>query len=81
MVSEKIKALLKLTGKREAELAAAYGMTPQAMHNKFSRGSFSMEDAIKIGAETGAVLSFTLPDGQRITFDPSDIREKRAVSE
>jgi hypothetical protein len=76
MISDKMKALLKLTGKREVELAAEYGISPQGMHNKFSRGSFSMEDAIKIGAVTGATLSYTLPDGQRITFDSSDIREK-----
>ena len=76
MISDKIKAMLKLAGKKETELAAEYGITAQGMHNKFSRGSFSMEDAIRIGTFAGAELAFILPDGHKITFDPSDIREK-----
>ena len=67
---------MKLAGKKEAELATEYGISPQAMHNKFYRGSFSMEDGIRIGNFTGAEFAFILPDGHKITFDPSDIRDK-----
>lgn len=77
MVSDKIKAVLALTGLKEVDLVPIYGVTAQGIHNKFSRGSFSMEDAIKIGALAGAELAYILPDGHKITFDPSDIREKK----
>lgn len=79
MVSDKIKALLKLTGKREVELAEYYGMSAQGMHNKISRGSFSSDDLIKISDFVGAELAYTLPGGQKITFDTKDIRKSRST--
>lgn len=77
MVADKIKGLLTLSGKKEIELAEEYGISAQGMHNKFSRGSFSMEDAIKIGGFCGAELSYTLPDGHKIAFNSEDIRKKQ----
>lgn len=47
-VTEKIRALLSIKGKKNIELAAYMGMTPQSLQNKLSRGSFSAEDLIKI---------------------------------
>lgn len=75
MITDKLKAALRLAGKKEIELAQAYGISPQGMHNKFSRGSFSMEDGIKIADFCGAELCFLLPDGHKIVFDASDIRK------
>ena len=78
MVSDKLKGLLALSGKRQADLAEMYGTSKQAMSNKFKKESFSMMDAIKTGGFCGAELSFTLPDGQKITFDSSDIPPEKA---
>lgn len=47
-VTNKIKSLLSLKGKKNIELAAYLGISPQSMQNKLSRGSFSAEDLIKI---------------------------------
>ena len=41
MVSDKIKALLNIKGKKYKELAQLFGISEQAMRNKFARGSFS----------------------------------------
>ena len=47
-VTDKVKALLSMRGKKNIELAAYLGISPQSMQNKFNRGSFSAEDLIKI---------------------------------
>ena len=47
-VTEKIKALLSIKGKKNVELAAYLGISPQSLQNKFNSGSFSAEDLIKV---------------------------------
>ncbi len=76
MIADKMKAVLRLTGKKESELAKFYGISSQGMHNKFSRGSFSMEDGIKIAEFCGAEFCYLLPDGHKIVFDVSDLRQQ-----
>ncbi len=76
MISDKIKGLLAMSGRKEVELAAYFGISPQSMHNKFSRGSFSGEDLIKIADFLGVSFGFTLEDGQQIKLDKSDLRNK-----
>jgi DNA-binding XRE family transcriptional regulator len=49
-LTNKIKALLRMCGKKNTELAAYLGVTIQSLANKFNRGSFSAEDLIKIAA-------------------------------
>lgn len=73
-VSEKIKALMAIKGKKFVELAEYFGITPQSMQNKLSRGSFSAEDLIKIADFLGCTLSFELDEKQKIILDSSDIR-------
>ncbi|HMM32387.1 MAG TPA: hypothetical protein PKB13_11505 [Clostridia bacterium] len=74
MVSEKIKALLALKGKKNVGLAAHLGLSPQSMNNKLSRGSWSAEDLIKVAEFTGCTLSFDAGENQRIVLDIGDIR-------
>ena len=40
-VSDKVKGLLALSGKRQIELADYFGMTKQTMSNKMARDSWS----------------------------------------
>lgn len=74
-VTEKIKALLSMKGKKNIELATYLGISPQSMQNKFNRGSFSAEDLIKISAFTDCTLAFEVDGFQKIILDKSDIRE------
>lgn len=73
-VSDKIKALLALKGKKNFELAEYFEITPQSMQNKFARGGFSAEDLIKISKFLDYTLSFEIDDNQRIILDYTDIR-------
>ena len=73
-VTEKIRALLSLSNKKNIQLAAYLGISPQSMQNKLSRGSFSAEDLIKIAEFTGSELAFSTQNNQKITLDKADIR-------
>ena len=48
MVTDKVKALLSIRGKKNIELAKYLGISPQSMQNKLNRGSFSAENLIKM---------------------------------
>ena len=66
MVSEKIKALLNLTGKKQSDLAVHMGIAAQSVANKMLRDSWSAKDLANIADFVGGKLSITLPDGQQI---------------
>lgn len=72
-ISDKLRALLALNGKKSADLATYYGISPQAMRNKFSRGSFSADDLIQVAMFLDAELSFRTAD-QVITLDGKDLQ-------
>ena len=74
-VSDKVKAMLNLKGKKIIDLADNFDMSPQAMRNKLNRGSFSAEDLIKISMFLNAELSFKISDNQVIVLDGNDLRE------
>lgn len=74
-VTNKIKTLLSIKGKKNIELAAYLGISPQSMQNKLSRGSFSAEDLIKISDFLGCPLCFEIDHSQKIVLDNSDIRK------
>lgn len=74
-VSDKIKALLKIKDKKMNELAEYLGMGKQSLSNKFSRGSFSAEDLIKISTFLDCTLAFEIDEKQKIILDESDIRD------
>lgn len=69
MVSEKVKAILSLSGKKQVELAAHLGMTGQSMNNKMNRDSWSAKDLVAAAEFAGCKLAFVLPDGQNIFID------------
>ena len=66
MVSEKVKALLNLTGKKQSDLAAHMGIAAQSVANKMLRDSWSAKDLATIADFVGGKLSISLPDGQHI---------------
>lgn len=73
-VSEKIKALLQIKGKKKNELATYLGMNSQSLSNKFSRDSFSSDDLIKISNFLDCSLAFEIDDKQKIILDTSDLK-------
>ena len=75
-VSDKIKAGLKLEGKKIEELAEMLNISRQSMSNKFYRNSFSAEDLIKIADFLGYSLAF-VGTKQNIIFSVDDIKEKK----
>lgn len=75
-VSEKIKALLRMRGKKNKELAEYLGMNSQSLSNKFTRNSFSAEDLIKISSFLDCSLAFEIDEKQKIILDTSDLRQE-----
>lgn len=67
--SDKIKALLALSGKKQIDLAEEFGMVRQAMGNKMARDSWSTADLIRVARFTNSRLLFETTDGQRIYLD------------
>lgn len=76
MVSDKVRALLALSGKRNIDLAELYGVTRQSMTNKLAHNRFSADDLIRIASFTGCRVAFVFPDGQNIFLDTEDIRSE-----
>lgn len=75
-ITNKVKALLAMRNKKNIELAKYLKITPQSLQNKFTRGSFSAEDLIKIAEFTKCKLIIEIDDQQKIIFDKEDIREE-----
>ena len=65
-VSDKVKCLLAVSGKRQIDLAAYFGMSKQTMSNKMSRDSWSAKDLARVAEFCGCRVGFLLPDGQHI---------------
>ena len=74
-VTDKIKALLSIKGKKNVELAAYLGISPQSLQNKFTRGTYTAEDLIKVTHFVGCTLAFEIDDSQKIILETSDIRD------
>jgi len=74
MVSDKIKGLLSMRGKKYKELASLFGISEQAMRNKFVRGSFSADELIMIADFAGCQLAFEMDDSQKILLTTADLR-------
>ena len=75
-VASKIKALIKLKGKENSDLARYLEISNQALSNKFYRDSFSAADLIKISTFFGCDLAFIVDDAQRIVLTEEDLKQK-----
>ncbi len=75
-VSDKVKGLLALSGKKQLDLAAHFGMSKQTMSNKMARDSWSAKDLAKVAEFAGCKVGFVLPDGQHIFLEPEDDTEE-----
>jgi len=68
-VSDSVKALLALSGKKQNQLAEHFEMSKQAMSNKFAKNSWFAKDLIKAAEMCGCKVAFIMPDGQQIIID------------
>ena len=80
MVSDKIKALLNMKGKKYKELAQLFGISEQAMRNKFVRGSFSADELIQIADFLDCQLAYNIDNEQKIIFTTDDLRTPAATT-
>ena len=71
-VSDKVKAILTLNGRRQTELAAHFGITAQSMNNKMNRDSWSAKDLIRVADFVGGRVAVVLKDGQTIFLDSEE---------
>lgn len=74
--SDKVKGLLALSGKKQIDLAAYFGMTKQTMSNKMARDSWSAKDLARVAEFVGCKAGFLLPDGQHIFLEPEPNSEE-----
>lgn len=74
-VSNKIRALLNLTGHKPADLSECLEKSVQSVRNKFSQDSFSIADLLKICDFLNCKMSIRTQDGQTILFTIDDIRQ------
>lgn len=75
-ISETVKGLLAMSGKRQIELAKFFGMSKQTMSNKIARNSWFASDLVKTAEFCGCKLAFIMPDGQQIIIDADMQKEK-----
>lgn len=72
-ISNSIKALLSLSGKRQLDLLGILDIASrQSLSNKFSGDRWSASDLVKIAEYTGSKLAFILPDGERVVIAADD---------
>lgn len=72
MITPIIKAAVQLAGLSRADLARALGLsTPQALSNKYTRGSFSAQDLTRIAQACGVRLAFVDDSGRAVLTFPA----------
>lgn len=72
-ISKKIKIMLVLGEKDHAGLADCFGISKQALSNKFYRDTFTAQELIKAAEFCGCELVINAPNGNIVKFEPSDI--------
>ena len=78
MVSDKIKALLAISGKKQLDLANEFEISAQSMNNKLALNRFNADELIHIANFTGCKIGFLLPNGEHIFFEDEDMRKKES---
>lgn len=68
-ISDRVKGLLALCGKKQIDLAQHFGMSKQTMSNKFARNGWFASDLVKVADFCGCKLAFIMPDEQQIIIE------------
>lgn len=76
-ISKKVKALLGLSGKKQADLMEILGVSSrQSLTNKFTNERWSGADLAAVARFCNCQLAFITPDGQKIIIE--DGRKEKA---
>lgn len=75
-VSNKLRAVLNLTGAKPADLSDCLGKSVQSVRNKFSQDSFSVADVLRICNYLDCELSISTKDGQVVLFTMDDVKQE-----
>ena len=75
-VSDKVKAILNIKGKRQKEVADYFEISEQAFRNKLTRGSFSAVDLIKLAEYLECKIAFVEQGDIILKFDSEDLKER-----
>lgn len=69
-ISQSIKALLSMSGKKQSDLLEVLEVSSkQSLSNKFSNERWYGSDLVAIATSCGCKLAFILPNGERIAID------------
>lgn len=79
MLSDKLKALLTLTGKSQGSLADYKNISKQQQSNKIRSAAYKLDELVELADFTGTDLAFIDKTTGKpvITFDISDIPDKK----
>ena len=70
--SDKVRAVLAVSGRKQTELAEYLGMSRQNLNTKLTRNSWPTDDMVRVAEFVGAKLGFFMPDGSTIFLDPPE---------
>jgi hypothetical protein len=73
--SNKLRSILNVTGHKPADLSECLNISSQAVRNKISRGSYSVDDMLKIFDYLGCEVTVKTKDGIVFPLTIDDIRE------
>lgn len=76
MITPAIKMMIDTAKISRQEAANALGISAQALSNKYTRGSFTAPDLIKIAAACGVRLAFVDERGKAIVTFPEPTKEE-----
>lgn len=79
--SNKLRSILNVTGHKPADLAGCLGISVQAVRNKISRGSYSVDDMIKIFDYLECEVTVKTKDGIIFPLTIDDVRQDADGSE
>ena len=66
--------------KKYKELAQLFGISEQAMRNKFARSSFSADELIQIADFLNCQLAFNIDNEQKVILTTDDLRTSTAAN-
>ena len=74
-VSNKLKSILSVTGHKPADLADCLGISVQSVRNKIFRGSYSIDDLLKIFDYLECEVTVKTKDGIVFPLTIDDVRQ------
>lgn len=76
--SDAVRAMLNVCGKKQIDLASAFGMSKQSMANKFAHDRWSAKDLSSAALFCGCSVVIHCPDGSQIVVKDSSSETENA---